>query len=57
MEKEDKYSKEIHDYMLKQIEQFIRGGGVKRFGKSRVGPNKFVQGKKGKKGKWVPRGR
>ena len=50
------FTKIIPDYMAMQIEQFIRENGVKQIAKSKVGPNKFIQNKSCKKGKWVRRG-
>ena len=50
------FTKAVPDYMAMQIEQFIQENGVKRIAKSKVGPNKFIQNKSCKKGKWVRRG-
>ena len=50
------FTKAVPEYMAIQIEQFIRENGVKRIAKSKVGPNKFMQNKNCKKGKWVRRG-
>ncbi len=51
------FIKTVPDYMIEQIEKFIRENGVKRIAKSRVGPKKFILNKSCKKGKWVPRGK